>query len=129
MIYHMLAHAENLIERASLVRATSILDLLAAGWRPGYDELDAVPHVEQWTLLPRGEGRPHYLIGIAWSLPVKRQVMISAVLAIDRVAHWARVWDEWIAIGDQIDGALPFDAGEVQRAGYEWLLTELRRYE
>ena len=129
MIYHMLAHAENLIERALLVRAISILDLLAVGWRPGYDELDAARHIEQWTLLPRGEGRPYYLIGVAWSLPVKRQVTVSAVLAIDRVAHWARVWDEWIAIGDQIDGALSFDTGEVQRAGYEWLLAELRRHE
>jgi hypothetical protein len=129
MIYHMLARAENLIERASLVRATSILDLLAAGWRPGYGELDAAAYIERWTLLPRGEGRPYYLIGVAWLLPVKRQVIISAVLAIDRAAHWARVWDEWIVIGDQIDGALPFDADEVQRAGYEWLLTELRRHE
>lgn len=125
----MLARAENLIERASLVRATSILDLLTAGWRPGYDELDAAPYVERWTLLPQGEGRPYYLIGVAWSLPMKRQVTISAVLAIDRAAHWARVWDEWIVVGDQIDGALPFDTGEVQRAGYEWLLTELRRHE
>jgi hypothetical protein len=118
-----------LIERASLIRATSILDLLAAGWWPGHDELDAARHVEQWTLLPRGQGRPYYLMGIMWSLPVKRHVAVSAVLAIDGAAHWARVWDEWIAIGDQIDGALPFDTREVQRAGYGWLLTELRRHE
>jgi hypothetical protein len=125
----MLTRGKNLIERASLVRATSILDLLAVGWRLGDDELDAAHFVEPWTLLTRGEGRPYCLIGVAWSLPVKRQITVSAVLAIDRAAHWARVWDEWIVIGDQIDGAPPFDAGEVQRAGYEWLLTELRRHE
>lgn len=126
MIYHMQGLAQNVIDRSSLARASSILDMLAIGWRPGEAELNA-PYVEQWAIMPRSNGLPYNMIGITWSLPVKQTVMVAAVLAIDRAAHWARVWDEWIVIGDPLGGTPAVEDGEISRAGAAWLLSEVQR--
>lgn len=118
--------AQNVMDRSSLARACSILDMLAIGWRPGEAELDAAPYVEQWAIMPRSNGLPYNMIGIAWSLPVKRTVMVAAVLAIDHAAHWARVWDEWIVIGDPLGGSPTVEDDEISRAGAAWLLSEMQ---
>lgn len=127
MIYHMQSFAQNVIDRSSLARASSILDMLAIGWRPGEAELDAAPYVEQWAIMPRSNGLPYNMIGIAWSLPVKRTVMVAAVLAIDQAAHWARVWDEWIVIGDPLGGTPAVEDDEISRVGAAWLLSEMQQ--
>ena len=108
--------------KESLLRASSIFDLLAIGWSPGEAELDTARYIEHWAILPGPANRPYQIVGIAWSRPVRRSMIIASVIAIDPKAHWARIWDEWIILDDGLVGAPAFDPTEVARAGAAWLL-------
>ena len=111
----------------SLLRASAILDLLAIGWRPGDAELDSARYIERWAILPGAPDKPYQLIGVAWSLPIRRSFIVTSVLAIDPIARWARIWDEWAVIDDGLWGLRSINPMEVQRVGAAWLVAELRQ--
>ena len=115
------------IDRDSLLRVSTIVDLLDIGWRPGNAELDTARYVEKWGILPSRGAAPFRMMGIVRSLPVRRTVFIAPVFAIDRTANWARIWDEWVIIGDSLDDSPAFDAAEIRDATSVWLHGELRR--
>lgn len=118
-------------DRESLFQAVSILNRLAVGWRPGKAELFDARYLEHWAIMPGSEGQPYQIIGMIWSFPVRRTIAsrtiaIGPVLAIDHKAHWARVWGEWMSIGDSVAGAPDFDPADVAQVGAAWLLSELQ---
>jgi hypothetical protein len=121
MLYHM--H----MDRESFLKTSSILDLLAIGWRPGDAELTTARHIEHWAILPGPANRPYQIIGMACLLPVRQSIIIASLIAIDPKAHWARIWDEWIVLDERLAGAQAFDPDELLRAGADWLLAELGR--
>lgn len=108
------------------MRAASTLDLLAIGWQPGRAELFEARYLEHWLVMPGSAGRPYQIIGAIWSLPARRTAIIASVLAIDPEAHWARISDEWVVLGDGFSSAPAFDPVDIQRAGAAWLLNELQ---
>lgn len=114
-------------ERDSLLRISTILDLLDMGWRPGYAELDAAPYVEKWQILLSFGGIPFNMIGVVWRLPVRSTIFVAPVLAIDPGANWARIWDEWVVIDASLDPSPAFDAAAIHDATAAWLHGELRR--
>lgn len=118
----------GIVDRDSLLRASAILDLLEIGWQPGKAELDAARYVQKWTIRQSDDGLPFQMIGIAWSLPVRCAVVADAVLALDRAAHWARLWNEWVVIGDPLKGSLPLDTDIIRTASAAWLIKELSSY-
>lgn len=115
------------MDQDSLLRASAILDLLAIGWRPGDAELDCARYIERWAVLPGASDKPYQIIGVAWSLPIRRHFINTSVLAIDPIAHWARIWDEWAVIDDGLWGLPPINPIEIQRVGAAWLVAELRQ--
>ena len=121
MLYHMQ------MDRESLIKASSILDLLAIGWQPGDAELTTARRIEHWAILPGTANRPYQIIGTACLLPMRRSIIIASLIAIDPKAHWARIWDEWVVLDERLAGAQTFDSDELQRAGANWLRAELGR--
>ena len=119
---------DSALNRDSLLRATSSLELLGNGWRPGDAELECARFVEKWIILRPNQGMPYFMMGIAWSLPVKREVIFAAVLALDQSAGWARLWNEWVVIGETMDGAPAIDADAIQCAGSAWLNSAIRQW-
>jgi hypothetical protein len=115
------------IDRDSLLRVSTIVDLLDIGWRPGNAELDTARYVEKWGILPSRGAALFRMMGIVRSLPARRTIFIAPVFAIDRTANWARIWDEWIVIGDSLDDSPAFDAIEIRDATAAWLHVELGR--
>ncbi len=115
------------IDRDSLLRVSTIVDLLDIGWRPGNAELDTARYVEKWGILPSRGAAPFRMMGIIRSLPVRRTVFIAPVFAINRTANWARIWDEWVIIGDSLDDSPAFDAAEIRDTTSAWLHGELHR--
>ncbi len=116
-----------MIEIDSLLRAMAIIDLLEAGWRPGEKELADARCVAKWGLLPCAKRRPYRIMGLVWSLSEQSTPFVAPIIAIDQEARWARIWDEWIVIGDPLSGTPPFNAAEIQRTGAAWLTDEMRR--
>lgn len=116
MLYHM--H----MDRESLLQASSILDLLAAGWQPGRAELDTARQVDHWMVTPGAAGRPYQLVGTI-QIPVPSPLNAS-VLAIDPQAGWARICDEWIVLARGRPDAPIFDPADVLRSGVAWLIGQ-----
>lgn len=114
------------LDRDSLLGVLSIVERLDAGWRPGDAELEGARYVERWTILPRREdGNLFRLIGIAWSPPVRIELIAAPVIALDRNGRWARLRDEWVTTGAP-DGAIPaIDPDVIRAASGEWLSTAL----
>jgi hypothetical protein len=127
MVAPIISDMGETLDRDSLLRASSIVDRLAVGWRPGDAELENARFVDDWTIFPSGEGMPFRLMGLAWSLPVKCTMIVASVIAINPTEGWARIWDEWVVIGDPIDEFHSTNCDTIQRAGASWLLTQLRR--
>lgn len=115
------------LDRDSLLRAMSVVDMLEVGWRPGQTELADARHVVEWAILPSERGLPYRIIGLARDHLFHHTTFIASVIAIDLAARWARIWDEWVILGDQISGSPCFDQTEIRRTGAAWLLDELRR--
>lgn len=115
-------------DRELLLGALSIIDWLDAGWRPGDAELEEARYVECWAILPReNDGMPFHMIGIAWSLPVRIDLIAAPVIALDWGGRWARLWDEWVAIGAPDVGDPAIDADAIRSASVAWLTTALRQ--
>lgn len=114
------------MDRRPLENALALVDLLDSGWQPGDAELEAASYLETWAVVPSYEGAPFHIIGIAWSLPVKRGFINAPVLGFDSVRRWARTWDVWVVLGNRIQEWPDFDPAGVQRASAAWLLEELR---
>jgi len=117
-----MAHA---IDRKRLLEAAAILDLLAAGWRPGNGELDSARYVENWGILQSQRGAPLRIIGFARSLPVRCRIFTAAIIAIDDATNWARTLDEWIVLGEALDEAPAIDAAVIRHGTTAWLHGEL----
>jgi hypothetical protein len=115
------------IDRESLLGALSIIDWLDAGWRPGDVELEEARYVGGWAIFPREEGALFRMVGLAWSLPVKVELIAAPLIALDDAGRWARLWDEWVAIGDPYVGGPEIDADAVRAASVAWLAAELRQ--
>jgi hypothetical protein len=114
-------------DRDSLLRVSAIVDLLDIGWRPGNAELETARYVEKWGILPSAGAGPFHIMGFARSLPVRCRIFIAPIFAIDRTANWARIWDEWVIIGDSLDGSPGLDAAELRVVTAAWLQGKLRR--
>ena len=114
-------------DRESLLGALSIIDWLDAGWRPGDAELEEARYVESWAILPRDDGMPFRMIGLAWSLPVRIELIAAPVIALDQAARWARLWDEWVAIGDPSARDPAIDADAIRSASVAWLSAAVRQ--
>lgn len=115
------------LNRDSLLRAMSVVDMLEVGWRPGQTELADARHVVEWAILKSERGVPYRIMGLARGHRFHPTTFIATVIAIDLDAHWARIWDEWVIIGDQIPSSPSFDPTEIRRTGAAWLLDELQR--
>ena len=115
------------IDRDSLLRAASLIGLLASGWQPGKAEFDDARYVERWAVIPSDNGAPFRLIGTAWSLPLRSEPIVGTLLAIDAVACWARLWNEWILISAPLAGSPAIDVAAIQDAASFWVDTQLRR--
>jgi hypothetical protein len=114
-------------DRELLLRALSIIDRLDAGWQPGEAELEEARYVQSWAILPREERAPFSMIGIAWSLPVRIDLIAAPLIALDRDQRWARLWDEWVAIGEPDAAGPAIDANEIRAASVAWLSATLRQ--
>ena len=110
-------------DRESLLRATSILDLLAAGWQPGSAELRHARRLENWTVMPGPAASPYQLVGTIYTQAPF--VLTESVLAIDPQVGWARMRDEWLFLGTRLTDAPPVDPADVQRVGAAWLIRQL----
>ncbi len=115
------------LNRVSLLGAMSVIDLLEIGWRPGETELANARHVMEWAILPSEGKVPYRIMGLAHGPGFKNTTFVAAVIAIDFNERWAWIWDEWVVIGNQIQGSPCFDPIEIRRTGAAWLLDELRR--
>ena len=110
-------------DRESLLRATSILDLLAAGWQPGPTELGNARRLENWTVRPGPAASPYQLVGSVYTQTPF--LLTESVLAIDPQVGWARIWDEWLFLGTRSTDAPTVDPADVQRVGAGWLIRQL----
>jgi hypothetical protein len=54
--------------------------------------------VENWTVIVADD--VCLFTGIVWRLPLRRQALVTPLLAIDPSAGWARAFDEWLTIGN-----------------------------
>lgn len=114
-------------DREMLLEALSIIDSLDAGWQPGDLELGEARYVDNWTIFPQEEGLPFRLIGLAWSLPIQINMISAPMIAVDRAWRWARIWDEWVAIGQPHASKPAISPDDVRRASVTWLSAALRR--
>lgn len=115
------------VDRETLLRNSSVIDRLDAGWQPGDLELETARYVQDWIILPSKVGVPYRLRGIAWSLPVNCTLIDAGIVALDQSARWARLWDEWVVIDDPIENRPIVDVDELRRISAAWLLSEIQR--
>lgn len=112
-------------DREALLRAASILDMLAVGWTPGKAELDGARRVERWTVMPGPSGCPYQLVGAVRPQLTHQGALVTSLIAIEPKAHWARIWDEWVVIDTGLTHGAGFEPAEVRRVAGAWLLREL----
>lgn len=115
------------VGRESVIKACAVFDLLEAGWRPGTVELKCARQVERWGLLPATEESPAMLMGFAPSLSPASRIFIAPLFAIDRKARWAWIADEWIVVGEPLEGTAEPDVDGVTSAMTAWARCELSR--
>ena len=114
------------LDRERILRASSILDMLAIGWQPGRAELDTARKTECRAILQDSPERPYRFVGTLYPLQIDHPVIVAPVIAIDPQTRWARIWDEWVVIERMRERARWFAPAQVTRAGAAWILAQLR---
>jgi hypothetical protein len=84
--------------RPNLLFAAKLLRSLRGGSMPPPSALEWSGFVENWTVIVADD--VCLFTGIVWRLPLRRQALVTPLLAIDPSAGWARAFDEWLTIGD-----------------------------
>lgn len=114
------------LDREALLRAASILDMLAIGWEPGPAELDTARKTECRAILQDSPERPYRFVGALYPLQIDHPVIVAPVIAIDPQTRWARIWDEWVVIERMHERARWFAPAQITQAGAAWILAQLR---
>lgn len=113
------------LDRETLLRASSILDMLAIGWEPGPAELGAARKAECWAIRQDTPDHPYQLIG---ALQPDGVAFNAPIVAIDPQMSWARIWDAWVVIEpERMRERTPgFAPAQITQAGAAWILAQLR---
>jgi hypothetical protein len=111
--------------RVNLVFAAKLLHRLREGSMPSPRALEWSGFIEHWTVITRDD--VYFLTGVVWRLPLRRQTLVTPLLAINPTAGWALIVGEWLTIGAPcIDlGGHGIHPESVADSAVQWLQRQL----